>query len=423
MRASAANRASPVPTPLSQLQQQQQGGTPLSLVLSGRGHSGGITPGGTVPAGTPHTVSQIDLVSSSSMGDTPPAHAAAAAAGAAGAAGVSGMEPGHSPEVIVIPDSQPSAQRSTPPSSQGVQQQQQQQPGDTHSSLPHTQPTSPEASHAAAAAAGSAAAAAPCGLIDSPFQQQQQQQTAGLALQLTLQDTPTSTPAEAGGQAAVAAQLSSVVAGSQAAPSGAAGSQAPPLLSAGMAGSQGDQQEASPPLARVLSFELPGTPFPAAAGTHAPAAAAAAGETWVTPECDATHPSAEQTAAAAAGAQAAAAAEQGPGTSAGQLVSPVSPLVTGSIDATTSSGGASRIILRPRFLPPDPLSADSSMLALGGMPQLHREPFYGNPADKPPQPAVFAGREFRCARAVHDISLPAHWQMVIGWLREAGCER
>jgi hypothetical protein len=37
------------------------------------------------------------------------------------------------------------------------------------------------------------------------------------------------------------------------------------------------------------------------------------------------------------------------------------------------------------------------MLALGGMPQLHREPFYGNPADKPPQPAVFAGREFRWA--------------------------
>jgi hypothetical protein len=54
-----------------------------------------------------------------------------------------------------------------------------------------------------------------------------------------------------------------------------------------------------------------------------------------------------------------------------------------------------RFLLVPHFKPPSPQQAESELLALGLQPEVHREPFYGNAADKPQQPAVFAGREFR----------------------------
>eukprot|EP00775_Hariotina_reticulata_P012068 gene12067-12209_t len=53
------------------------------------------------------------------------------------------------------------------------------------------------------------------------------------------------------------------------------------------------------------------------------------------------------------------------------------------------------VVLRPRLRPPNPAAADPSMMQAGLAAVQHQEPFYSNPDDKPLQPAVFAGREFR----------------------------
>jgi hypothetical protein len=58
------------------------------------------------------------------------------------------------------------------------------------------------------------------------------------------------------------------------------------------------------------------------------------------------------------------------------------------------------IVWRPRTRPPHPSAAAADMVALGLLPVAHLEPFYGKAADKPQQPTVFAGREFRWGCAV-----------------------
>jgi hypothetical protein len=54
------------------------------------------------------------------------------------------------------------------------------------------------------------------------------------------------------------------------------------------------------------------------------------------------------------------------------------------------------VLLRPLLRPPAPAAAAEGMaLQHGLLPVVHVEPHWGKAADKPAQPAVFAGREFR----------------------------
>jgi hypothetical protein len=395
-------------------------------------------------------------------------------------------------------------------------QQQQQGSGRSLDTPPLTQLETTAAAAAAAAAAGDSAGAgmeAPAGdLIDSPFQQQQQLQLqlSGAAEVLEMQQQQQQVAGGAAEPGVPAAVEGGLIAGGQ----GAAG--------LGI----GSHQQGSPPLARVLSFELPDTPlFFSLGGAQAAAAAAGAAQLVVlhagmaSPAAAAAEaavaPAAAIAAAAAAGDVPAALAhsptssQPGPGTfssgghhaTSSADVLPTQPLeeagaggddplmqidiqpqlqlnvpqppvqqhhhhqgqqqhqqqqqeeeeedsqvqqqeqqqnqglvsvppdmmdvdasgtpdpainhadLAAVVPVTVAPGveGAGtafaarppqgpsglRLLLVPRFKPPSPQQAATELLALGLQPEVHREPFYGNAADKPQQPAVFAGREFR----------------------------
>jgi hypothetical protein len=59
---------------------------------------------------------------------------------------------------------------------------------------------------------------------------------------------------------------------------------------------------------------------------------------------------------------------------------------------------AGLVLLRPRARPPAAAAAAAEMGELGLPEVLHRDPFYGDPSDKPARPVIMAGREFRCVQ-------------------------